>query len=167
MKWPARSRPSQNWCRVRYLFQGRHDRTETHFLGEAMRGLHLLLVEGLDERTRGSDQPVDGRAVERNLHDALADAAHYSVIRIAFLTAGELAQRGFNRRPIGFLCGVRCSALLMRATSIDAVCAGAGLYGADAVVITTSSARAAGATDNKPRVASATTPAHKLILIVI
>jgi hypothetical protein len=55
----------------------------------------------------------------------------------------------------------------MRATSIDAVCDGAGLKGADAVVITTSSARAAGATDNKPRAASAITPAHKFILIVI
>ena len=88
---------------MRYLFQRRNNRTETHFLGKAMRGLHLLLVEGFDERARRSGKPVDGRAVERNLHDTLADAAHQSVIRIALLTAGELAQRGFDRRPIALL----------------------------------------------------------------
>src|SRR4029079_14500037 len=90
-------------CRARMLLHRRNDGAETHFLGETMRGLHLLLVEGLDEWTRGSDQPVDGRAVERNLHHALPHATRHSFIRIAFLTAGELAQRRFNRRPIGFL----------------------------------------------------------------
>jgi hypothetical protein len=74
-------------------------------LGKTMRGLHLLFVEGLDERAGRSNQALDGHAVERNLHDALADAAHHSVIRIriAFLTARELAQRGFDRRPMAFL----------------------------------------------------------------
>src|SRR4029078_3072910 len=86
-------------CRARMLLHRRNDGAETHFLGETMRGLHLLLVEGLGERTRGSDQPVDGRAVERNLHHALAHATHHSVIRIAFLTAGELPQPTFNLRP--------------------------------------------------------------------
>jgi hypothetical protein len=41
------------------------------------------------------------------------------------------------------------------------------LCGADAVVITTSSARAAGTTDNKPRAASAKTPARTIIFISI
>ena len=70
-----------------------------------MRGLHLVLVKGFDERAGRSGKPVDGRAVERNLHDTLADAAHQSVIRIALLTAGELAQRRFDRRPIALLRG--------------------------------------------------------------
>src|SRR4029079_3742162 len=91
-------------CRARMLLHRRNDGAETHFLGETMRGLHLLLVEGLDERPRSSNQPVDSPPVEPNLPPALAHATHHSVIRIAFLTAGELAQRGFDRRPIGFLC---------------------------------------------------------------
>lgn len=60
----------------RYLLQGRNDRTETHFLGKAMCGPHLLLVERLDERAGRRGKPMDGRAVERNLHDTLADATH-------------------------------------------------------------------------------------------
>src|SRR4029078_190593 len=91
-------------CRARMLLHRRNDGAETHFLGETMRGLHLLLVEGLDERPRSSNPPVDSRAGERNLHHALAHATHHSVIRIAFLTAGELAQRGFDRAPIRVLC---------------------------------------------------------------
>lgn len=88
----------------RYLPQGRNDRTETHFLGKAMRGPHLLVIERLDERAGRRGKPMDGRAVERNLHDTLADAANQSIIRIAFLTAGELAQRRFDRRPMELLC---------------------------------------------------------------
>ena len=68
-----------------------------------MRGLHLVLVKGLDERAGRSGKPVNGRAVERNLHGTLADAAHQSVIRIALLTARELAQRRFDRRPMALL----------------------------------------------------------------
>ena len=88
-----------------YLLQRRNDRTETHFLGETMRGLHLMLVEGFDERAGRSDKPMNGRAVKRNLHDTLAHAANQSVIRIAFLAAREIAQRRFDRRPIGLLRG--------------------------------------------------------------
>jgi hypothetical protein len=53
----------------------------------------------------------------------------------------------------------------MRAMSIVAVCAAAIPDGAEAVVITASCARTAGATDNKPRAASATARAHKVIFI--
>jgi hypothetical protein len=55
----------------------------------------------------------------------------------------------------------------MRAMSIVAVWPAVALCGADAVVITTSSARAAGTTDNKPRAASAKTPARTIIFISI
>jgi len=111
-----------------------------------MRGLHLMLVKGFDERAGRSDKPMNGRAVERNLHDTLADAANQSVIRIAFLTAREIAQRRFDRRPIGFLCGREMQRAL-DARDVDR--------------------RADGLVDNKLKAASAITPAHTLILISI
>jgi len=88
-----------------YLLQRRNDRPETHFLSKAMRGLHLLVVEGFDERASSGNKPVDGRAVERNLYDTPADAAHQSVIRITLLTAREFAQRSFDRCPMTLLRG--------------------------------------------------------------
>src|SRR5512139_1053603 len=85
------------------LFQRRDNGPEAHFLGEAMCGLHLLLVEHSSERPRGNREAMNAGAVERDRHDALADAADQAIVRVTRLTAGQFTQRGLDRRPIRFL----------------------------------------------------------------
>src|SRR6185437_10983492 len=56
---------------------------QTHLLGKAIRGLHLLVVELFNERPRGKCQATDRGAVEHDRHHAVTDAVHQAAILVA------------------------------------------------------------------------------------
>ena len=64
---------------------------------------HLLGIKNADQRPDGSRELLDGRAIERDRNDPVADAAHEAVALVLRLAVAEITQRSFNRRPIGFL----------------------------------------------------------------
>jgi len=70
-----------------------------------MRCPHLLSVEHRDQRSRGNRELVNGRAVECNRNNSVADATHQTLPLAIHLVSGEITQRSFNRGPIGFLSG--------------------------------------------------------------
>src|SRR6185437_14056782 len=65
------------------LPERRDDGPQTHLLGKAIRGLHLLVVELFNERPRGKCQATDRGAVEHDRHHAVTDAVHQAAILVA------------------------------------------------------------------------------------
>ena len=59
----------------------------------------------LDQWTRGTRQPADRRAIERDRYHPVADAAHEPGGLGIFLPARDVAQRRLDRRPIALLIG--------------------------------------------------------------
>src|SRR5262249_31604801 len=86
------------------LSQCGDDRPQAHLPSEALCGTHLLGIECADQRTRGDRKPLNGRAVEHNRYDTVAEATHEpSRFRRGVLPAREVTQRCLDWRPIGLL----------------------------------------------------------------